>query len=154
MADDRGTLTIRHRVYERLAQRAALSVDDVVAQSTGLTAAFDDQTATSAALFRSLPHAMARDDGAAITLLVALRWPTRVNDVCRMVREVVSDDVHRFTGNRPERVDVDVAQLVSTKSIDESASSSARAKPVRRRAGFIDLPPVGDTLDEARAVRS
>ncbi|NMO02080.1 Asp23/Gls24 family envelope stress response protein [Gordonia sp. TBRC 11910] len=153
MADDRGTLTIRRRVYERLAQHAALSVDDVVAQSTGLTAAFDDQTATSAALFRSLPHAMAREDGAAITLTVALRWPTRVNDVCAMVRDVVSDDVLRFTGSRPERVDVDVAQLVSG-SAKESASTSTRPRPVRRRAGFIDLPPVGDSVDEVEAIGS
>ena len=69
------------------------------------------------------------------------------------VRDVVSDDVQRFTGNRPERVDVDVAQLVSG-SAKESTSTTTRRKPVRRRAGFIDLPPVGDSVDEVEAIGS
>ncbi|GAB18936.1 hypothetical protein GOEFS_070_00200 [Gordonia effusa NBRC 100432] len=155
MADDQGSLIVRRRVYEKLAERAALSVDDVLAQSTGFTAAFDDQASNSAALYRNLPRAVARDDGSAISLSIAVRWPARVSDVCRTVSDQVIDDLVRYTGERPQRVDVDVAQLVSEQSTSVGGTSGTRDKPQRRRrSGFIDLPPAGDAVDLRKAASS
>ncbi|MFW0792057.1 Asp23/Gls24 family envelope stress response protein [Gordonia sp. CPCC 205333] len=155
MADEQGSLVVRRRVYEKLAERAALSVDDVLAQSTGITAAFDDQASNSAALYRSLPRAVAHDDGSAISLSIAVRWPARVNEVCRTVSDQVVEDLFRFTGERPVRVDVDVAQLVSADTDSAGATSGTRGKPQRRRrSGFIDLPSASESVDLKKAASS
>lgn len=145
----RGTFTVRRRVIEKLAVHAALSVDDVMAQSAGLSTAFDDQATAGAALYRSLPSATSRDDGSSVAVTVALRWPSAVNEVCAQVCREVADELARMTGVRPESVDVDVAQLVSA---SQEPAQPARAGSSRVRSGFTELPSVPPPTDSPGAL--
>ena len=125
---DRGTLVIADRVAAKIATRAALSVDAVVRHHSGLGAVVG-------AAYPQVRVDMAPSAGPQLMVIVALRWPSAVADVCRQVRQQVTRDVHRLTGVTPTRVDVSVAQMISS-----SGRSGGRGDAGRSHARLVELP--------------
>lgn len=102
---ERGTLTIKNKVATRIAELAALDVDEVVSHSSKL----------GALTGRDLPRAIVDMSSANpnVHLDIAVAWPSPVAAVCRQVRTHVADELDRLTGRKPGRVDVSVAEVVA-----------------------------------------
>lgn len=102
-AATRGTLTVREKVAQRLAVRAALDTPDVLpfpasrAKITG----------------RSLPQAQLSVAGDRVTahLKVTVAWPAPAVDVARAVQRNVAQALSDMAGLHVDRVDVTVEQL-------------------------------------------
>ncbi|MEP9393382.1 Asp23/Gls24 family envelope stress response protein [Gordonia sp. VNQ95] len=138
-ADARGSLVIADRVGTKIAGRAALEVDGVIAYSGGLASLLGP-----GGIGTSYPSARVdmSETAPVVSVAVALSWPCAVAEVCRHVRAHVADELARLTGLRPGQVNVAVAALVPPTTVDE------------RKDGYVALPSVvpsvggdGDTGD-------
>lgn len=141
-----GSLSIDDRVVEKLAARLALDVEGVVPHNGAGLRKIVSGLRPGHTAGAALPRARTVDDagGAAISLEVALTWPSAVTAVCQQVRGRVATELHRLTGVAPRRVDVEVVQLVS----------AAEARSGGRRAGFVDVEPGDDDASESAAERT
>lgn len=102
----RGTLTVREKVAQRLAVRAALETPDVQPFSASLTKIAG----------RSLPQAQLTVTGNRVTahLKVTVAWPAPAVDVARAVQRNVTAALSSMAGLQVDRVDVTVEQLSTT----------------------------------------
>ncbi|MGB8405032.1 MAG: Asp23/Gls24 family envelope stress response protein [Mycobacterium sp.] len=102
-AATRGTLTVREKVAQRLAVRAALDTPDVQPFSAGLTKIAG----------RSLPQAQLTVTGNRVTahLKVTVAWPAPAVDVARAVQRNVAETLSSMAGLHVDRIDVTVEQL-------------------------------------------
>lgn len=99
----RGTLTVREKVAQRLAVRAALDTPDVLP--------FPESRTKIAG--RSLPQAQLTVTGDRVTahLKVTVAWPAPAADVARAVQRNVAQTLSDMAGLHVDRVDVTVEQL-------------------------------------------
>jgi uncharacterized alkaline shock family protein YloU len=104
--EHRGTLQIESRVVAQIARQAALEVSGVVPYSVTL----------GSLTGRNLPRALADSDPRhpAITVEIAIEWPTPAAEVSEHVQHHVIEVVTRLTGRRPARVDVEVVEVVQS----------------------------------------
>ena len=102
-AANRGTLTGREKVAQRLAVRAALDTPDVVPFSTSLARVAG----------RSLPQAQltVTDNRVTAHLKVTVAWPAPAVEVARAVQRNVAQVLSSMAGLHVDRVDVTVEQL-------------------------------------------
>ncbi len=102
-AATRGTLTVREKVAQRLAVRAALDTPDVLP--------FPESRPKIAG--RSLPQAQLTVTGDRVTahLKVTVAWPAQAVDVARAVQRNVAQTLSDMAGLHVDRVDVTVEQL-------------------------------------------
>lgn len=102
-AATRGTLTVREKVAQRLAVRAALDTPDVLPFSEGRTKIAG----------RSLPQAQLTVTGNRVTahLKVTVAWPAPAVDVARAVQRNVAQTLSNMAGLHVDRVDVTVEQF-------------------------------------------
>ncbi|MCV7210366.1 Asp23/Gls24 family envelope stress response protein [Mycolicibacterium canariasense] len=102
----RGTLTVREKVAQRLAVRAALDTPDVVASTPGLTKIAG----------RSSPQAQLTLAGNRVTahLKVTVAWPAPAVEVASAVQRNVAHTLSTMAGLQVDRVDVTVEQLSTT----------------------------------------
>lgn len=102
----RGTLTVREKVAQRLAVRAALDTPGVVPFSAGLAKVAG----------RSLPQAQLTVAGnrVAAHLRVTVGWPASAVDVARAVQRNVAQTLSTMAGLHVDRVDVTVEQFSTT----------------------------------------
>ncbi|MGJ6124086.1 Asp23/Gls24 family envelope stress response protein [Mycolicibacterium sp. Y3] len=105
-AATRGTLTVREKVAQRLAVRAALDTPGVVPFSAGL----------AKVVGRSLPQAQLTVAGNRVTahLRVTVGWPASAVDVARAVQRNVAQTLSTMAGLHVDRVDVTVEQFSTT----------------------------------------
>lgn len=103
---DRGTLTVREKVAQRLAVRAALDTPDVLPFTAGLTKIAG----------RSLPQGQLTVAGNRVTahLKIAVAWPAPVVEVASAVARNVTHTLSTMAGLHVDRVDVTVEQLSTT----------------------------------------
>ncbi len=103
---DRGTLTVREKVAQRLAVRAALDIPDVLPFTPGLTKIAG----------RSLPQAQLTVAGNRVTahLKIAVAWPAPAVEVASAVARNVAHTLSTMAGLHVDRVDVTVEQLTTT----------------------------------------
>lgn len=99
----RGTLTVREKVAQRLAVRAALDTPDVLPFPESRTKIPG----------RSLPQAQLTVIGDRVTahLKVTVAWPAPAVDVARAVQRNVAQTLSDMAGLHVDRVDVTVEQL-------------------------------------------
>ncbi|CAM5722894.1 Asp23/Gls24 family envelope stress response protein [Mycolicibacterium aubagnense] len=99
----RGTLTVREKVAQRLAVRAALDTPDVLP--------FPESRTKIAG--RSLPQAQLTVTGDRVTahLKVTVAWPAPAVEVARAVQRNVAQTLSDMAGLHVDRVDVTVEQL-------------------------------------------
>ncbi len=99
----RGTLTVREKVAQRLAVRAALDTPDVLP--------FPESRTKIAG--RSLPQAQLTVTGDRVTahLKVTVAWPAPAVEVARAVQRNVARTLSDMAGLHVDRVDVTVDQL-------------------------------------------
>ncbi|MUL78446.1 Asp23/Gls24 family envelope stress response protein [Mycolicibacterium sp. CBMA 226] len=99
----RGTLTVREKVAQRLAVRAALDTPDVLPFSEG----------RAKIPGRSLPQAQLTVTGDRVTahLKVTVAWPASAVDVARAVQRNVARTLSDMGGLQVDRVDVTVEQF-------------------------------------------
>lgn len=102
----RGTLTVREKVAQRLAVRAALDTPDVLPFTPGL----------SKIAGRSLPQAQLTVTGNRVTahLRVTVAWPAPAVEVASAVQRNVAQTLSTMAGLQVDRVDVTVEQLSTT----------------------------------------
>ena len=107
-AATRGTLTVREKVAQRLAVRAALDTPDVQLFSATLTRIAG----------RSLPQAQLTVTGNRVTahLKITVAWPAPAVDVARAVQRNVAQTLSSMAGLQVDRVDVTVEQLSTAAS--------------------------------------
>lgn len=105
-AATRGTLTVREKVAQRLAVRAALDTPDVLPVTAGL----------SKLAGRSLPQAQLTLAGNRVTahLKITVAWPAPAVDVARAVARNVTQALSTMAGLQVDRVDVTVEQFSTT----------------------------------------
>ncbi|MEE3852787.1 Asp23/Gls24 family envelope stress response protein [Gordonia sp. LSe1-13] len=141
-ADPVGDLTIADRVGEKTAVRAALGVPDVVRHQTAIGSILSGSTPGRALVGGDHPHASVDMSSPApkVQMTIAVRWPCRLTDVCLEVRRVVTRDLEQLTGQRPARVDVSVAAVLT--------EAELAAKNSRR--GYTDLPPTVPSPDSGQ----
>jgi uncharacterized alkaline shock family protein YloU len=103
---DRGTLTVREKVAQRLAVRAALDTPDVLPFTAGLTKIAG----------RSLPQAQLTVAGNRVTahLKIAVAWPAPAVEVASAVARNVTHTLSTMAGLHVDRVDVTVEQFSTT----------------------------------------
>lgn len=108
-AATRGTLTVREKVAQRLAVRAALDTPNVLPFSERLTKIAG----------RSLPQAQLTVTGNRVTahLKVTVAWPAPAVDVARAVQRNVAQTLSSMAGLHVDRVDVTV-ELLNTAAKD------------------------------------
>lgn len=99
----RGTLTVREKVAQRLAVRAALDTPDVLPFPEGRTKIAG----------RTLPQAQLTVTGDRVTahLKVTVAWPAPAVDVARAVQRNVAETLSAMGGLQVDRVDVTVEQF-------------------------------------------
>lgn len=109
---ERGTLTVKDRVVERLATRAALDTDGVLARSQTL----DKLTG------RSLPRVRVAISGDRVRagLDVAARWPMPLPELTAAVRTNVARALTSFAGLQVDGIDVTVPVII----VEQAASSN------------------------------
>ncbi|SHW75846.1 Protein of uncharacterised function (DUF322) [Mycobacteroides abscessus subsp. abscessus] len=102
-AGTRGTLTVREKVAQRLAVRAALDTPDVLPFPEG----------RAKIPGRSLPQAQLTVTGDRVTahLKVTVAWPAPAVAVARAVQRNVAQTLSNMGGLQVDRVDVTVEQL-------------------------------------------
>jgi uncharacterized alkaline shock family protein YloU len=103
---ERGTLVIRERVVERIAERAALGVDGVVRRPSTL----------GRVTGRDLPRAEATvaGDRTRVRVEIAVAWPAPLAATAATVRDRVHDLVASCTGCTVDAVDVRASSLAPT----------------------------------------
>ena len=134
MAETAGTLVIADRAIARIAEHTALTVDGVVRHRGAVGSVLGSTASGLMNVGGDLPSISVDSIGTArrLSVEVALVWPCAITAVCARIREAVADELERCTGDRPIRVDVTVDRLVP------------RGEVVRRKQGYIDLPPVDE----------
>lgn len=128
-----GALVLADRVGAKIAERAALDVDAVIAYKSPMGSALGGVSAARSLVGGVYPCAEI-DMGASaprLSIEVALVWPSALTAVCRELRTRLTDELERLTGVRPVAVDVEVAHLVPRAEVRELG------------AGMIELPGVG-----------
>jgi uncharacterized alkaline shock family protein YloU len=104
---ERGSLIIKDRAVQRIAEAAALSVPGVVptAQSTN---------ALNAALGRAYPRVDCEVAGGRVRAEVEIvgLWPTPAPQLGAQVRQTVTDQLQRLAGLRVDAVDVTIAKMI------------------------------------------
>jgi uncharacterized alkaline shock family protein YloU len=104
---ERGTLIIKDRAVQRIAEAAALSVAGVVpaAQSTN---------SLNAALGRAYPRVDCEVAGGRVRADVAIvaLWPASAPHLGAEVRQTVTDQLQTLAGLRVDAVDVTIANVV------------------------------------------
>jgi uncharacterized alkaline shock family protein YloU len=105
-AAGRGTLTIREKVAQRLAVRAALNTPGVLPFSAGRTKIAG----------RSLPQAQLTLVGSRVSahLKVTVAWPENAVEAARAVQRNVAQTLSGMAGLEVDRIDVTVEQLSAT----------------------------------------
>lgn len=100
-----GSLTIKNRVGEQIARRAALTVDGVVAHhgALGFIGA-GDYPKVDVDLSDPLP---------VVGVQIAVTWPSPITRVAQGVRTAVAAELHRLTGMVAQRVDVTVSAVIT-----------------------------------------
>ncbi|WP_338836296.1 Asp23/Gls24 family envelope stress response protein [Gordonia polyisoprenivorans] len=123
--DAKGALIIADRVGAKIARRAALDIDGVTRYSNTIGSLLGP-----GALGAAYPAVRVdmSDTAPLVEVTVALTWPCAVAQVCRDVRAHVADELARFTGIRPSRVDVTVGTITT----DNGDSTT--------RDGYVELP--------------
>ncbi|MEH3034067.1 MAG: Asp23/Gls24 family envelope stress response protein [Aeromicrobium erythreum] len=108
-AAERGTLEVKQRVVERIAQRAALEIGGTVASSrSGLLGLAD--------AVRSPVSVRMLGDRVWLEVDVDATWPCDVAAIGRDVRDHVHDRTSELSGTRVEKVDVTVRLVDPTPS--------------------------------------
>jgi uncharacterized alkaline shock family protein YloU len=106
---ERGSLIIKDRAVQRIAEAAALSVPGVVpaARSTNTL---------NAALGRAYPRVDCEVAGGRVRAEVEIvgLWPTSAPQLGARVRQTVTDQLQRLAGLRVDAVDVIIAKMIRT----------------------------------------
>lgn len=137
----RGKLTVKDRALSRIAVAAALAVPGVVKHSGGMLALPG----------RDLPRAEVTTgpDSVAVTLYLAVSWPSPVALLSREVHHAVAERVETLTGFPLDRLHVVVAAAVAGgaggggtevdagQAIDEPTPVPARVPLARPDAAFV-----------------
>jgi uncharacterized alkaline shock family protein YloU len=104
---ERGSLVIKDRAVQRIAEAAALQVPGVVpaAQST---------STLGAALGRAYPRVDCDVAGGRVRAEVEIvgRWPTPAAQLGAQVRDAVTDQLQQLAGLRVDAVDVTIIKIV------------------------------------------
>lgn len=104
---ERGSLIIKDRAVQRIAEAAALGVPGVVpaGQSTN---------SLNAALGRAYPRVGCDVAGGRVRAEVEIvgRWPTSAPQLGASVRQAVTDQLEALAGLRVDAVDVTIAKIV------------------------------------------
>ena len=103
----RGTLTIRPRAVQRIAEAAALGVP-------GVAPAGQSTTTINAALGRAYPRVDCDVAGGRVRAEVEIvgRWPASAPQLGAQVRQAVTDQLSALAGLRVDTVDVTIAKIV------------------------------------------
>lgn len=103
----RGSLLIKDRAVQRIAEAAALSV-------TGVAPAEKSTNAVNAALGRSYPRVDCDVAGGRVRaeLEIVGVWPTPAPLLAAQVRDTVTDQLERLAGLRVDAVDVTIAKVI------------------------------------------
>ena len=106
-AGSRGTLVIKDRVVERIAEAAA-------AQVPGVAPAAASTSTVGAALGRAYPRVDCDVAGGRVRAHVEIvgLWPTSAARLGADVRDAVTDQLRRLAGLRVDAVDVSIAKVV------------------------------------------
>ncbi len=109
---ERGTLTVKDRAVERLATRAALDTDGVLARSQAL----DKLTG------RSLPRVRVAVSGDRVRagVDIAARWPMPLTELTAAVRTNVARALTNFAGLKVDGIDVTVPAII----VEQAAGSN------------------------------
>lgn len=112
----RGTLIIKDRAVQRIAEAAALDV-------AGVVPAKQSTNTLNAALGRAYPRVDCDVAGGRVRAEVEIvgLWPVSAPQLGAQVRHAVTDQLHRLAGLRVDAVDVTIAKIVRV------------AAPTRRR---------------------
>ena len=103
----RGSLLIKDRAVQRIAEAAALSV-------TGVAAADKSTNAVNAALGRAYPRVDCDVAGGRVRaeLEIVGVWPTPAPLLAAQVRDTVTEQLERLAGLTVDAVDVTIAKIV------------------------------------------
>ncbi|MGW6695430.1 Asp23/Gls24 family envelope stress response protein [Rhodococcus sp. NPDC054953] len=114
----RGRLTVKDRAISKIAAAAALSVPGVVRRSGGLLTLPG----------RDLPRAEVTAEGGsvAVTLYLAVAWPSPVAMLSREVHYAVTERVETLTGLMLDRLHIVVAEAVPRGADDRDTGVDAR----------------------------
>lgn len=104
---ERGTLIIKDRAVQRIAEAAALGV-------AGVVAAAQSTNTLNAALGRAYPRVDCDVAGGRVRADVEIvgRWPTPAPQLAAQVRQAVTDQLQALAGLRVDAVDVTIAKIV------------------------------------------
>ena len=110
LAEDRGSLEVRHRALQRTIEHAAVQIPGTVTQHGALGRLTGSR----------LPKAEVTAEGSAVrvTLDVAVVWPGSVSGVATAARDTVRREAARLTGVQIRRVDVTVHAVDPTGTDD------------------------------------
>lgn len=125
-AGARGALVIADKVGAKIAERAALDVDGVVRYKTTMGSLLGG-AGPIGGVYPSVTVDMS-DSAPRVAAVIAVQWPCPVTQVCRDVQAHIAAELLRLTGIAPARVDVAVAQIVSSEEV------------VTQKKGFVELP--------------
>jgi uncharacterized alkaline shock family protein YloU len=104
---ERGTLIIKDRAVQRIAEAAALSV-------AGVVPAEQSTNTLNAALGRAYPRVDCDVAGGRVRADVEIvgLWPTPAPQLAAQVRQAVTDQLQTLAGLRVDAVDVTIAKIV------------------------------------------
>jgi uncharacterized alkaline shock family protein YloU len=113
-----GLISIRDRVVEKTAARAAIEIPDAGAAASrflGRSMASASALGARQTSLDALPKASADVDGSLVNLdlSISVRWPASVPEVSSAVRENVSRRVSELTGLTVSEVTISVTALVT-----------------------------------------
>jgi uncharacterized alkaline shock family protein YloU len=104
---ERGSLIIKDRAVQRIAEAAALSV-------AGVVPAEQSTNTLNAALGRAYPRVDCDVAGGRVRAAVEIvgLWPTPAPQLAAQVRQAVTDQLQTLAGLRVDAVDVTIAKIV------------------------------------------
>jgi uncharacterized alkaline shock family protein YloU len=104
---DRGSLVIRDRAVQRIAEAAALGVPGVVPAGRRTSS-------LNAALGRTYPRVDCEVAGDRVRAEVEIvgRWPMSAPQLAAQVRQAVTDQLHELAGLRVDAIDVTIVKIV------------------------------------------
>lgn len=104
---ERGSLVIKDRAVQRIAEAATLSV-------SGVAPAAQSTNALNAKLGRTYPRVDCDVSGGRVRAEIEIvgRWPVSAPQLGAQVRETVADQLTRLAGLRVDAVDVTIAKIV------------------------------------------
>lgn len=107
---ERGHTTIADRVVEKIAARAATDVERAAGSTRKV---FGISVGQPRPTDPAQVDVVVDGDIASIHLALSVRWPSPIRQVCRDVRDRVTEQVTTLTGLRVAEVDIDVTALPS-----------------------------------------